>query len=74
MVASANIDDPTPLHEQPSALTTLVRPLFTPFPAGFEAECRKQKKAGETILCLKDEKTVLAQLVGSSPSAPSVDH
>lgn len=65
---TANIDDPTPLQNQPSTLTTLVRPLFTPFPNGFEKKCRDSKRPGEQTLPLKDEKAILTQLVGTSLS------
>ncbi|KAL8283423.1 hypothetical protein RQP46_005833 [Phenoliferia psychrophenolica] len=61
----ANIDDPTPLQNQPSTLTTLVRPLFTPYPNGFAEKCRDSKRAGEQTLPLKDEKAILTQLVAS---------
>ncbi|KAK4703657.1 DNA polymerase alpha subunit A, partial [Phenoliferia sp. Uapishka_3] len=63
--ADANIDDPTPLQNQPSTLTTLVRPLFTPFPTNFDKKCREAKRPGEQTLPLKDEKAILTQLVAS---------
>ncbi|KAK4052007.1 DNA-directed DNA polymerase alpha catalytic subunit pol1 [Microbotryomycetes sp. JL221] len=59
-----NIDDTTPIAQQPSRATTLVRNLFTPFPTGFEELARKNSKPGDAIVITKDEDALLQQLLG----------
>lgn len=67
---TANIDTTVPLEQQPSSVTTLVRPLaphFATFPPGFEAAARNIKSAATkspTLIPMKDEKALLAQFLG----------
>ncbi|KAM0786373.1 hypothetical protein ACM66B_001841 [Microbotryomycetes sp. NB124-2] len=58
-----DIDNTTPIAQQPSRATTLVRNLFTPFPTGFEDLARQNSKAGDAILVVKDEDALLNQLL-----------
>lgn len=68
---AADLDDPKPLEKIPSSVTTLVRNLFTPFPAGFEALARGANPGSRnSIIPFKDEKTMLAQLLGGLDCSP----
>lgn len=68
LTATANLDDARPINEQASSVTTLVRPLLGSFPNGFEAAARAAKKRSNALLVVKDEKALLDQLLGASPS------
>lgn len=64
-----NLEDPRPLQEQPSSVSTLVRPLFGPYPHGFAELAKKTKPAGarvSSIFALADETALLDQLLSRS--------
>ncbi|KAL7410542.1 hypothetical protein BDY24DRAFT_399400 [Mrakia frigida] len=58
---NSNIDDPTPLEKQVSAVTTIVRPLGE-FPPGFVQKCQTEKSKIATV---KTESMLLNNLVAN---------
>ena len=64
LLSTANLDDPRPINEQASTVTTIVRPLMAAFPTGFEAAARTAK--GRSLVVAKDEKALLDKLLGMS--------
>lgn len=62
LLTTANLDDPRPINEQASTVTTIVRPLMAAFPTGFEAAAKTAK--GRSLVVAKDEKALLDKLLG----------
>lgn len=60
VVATVNIDDPTPPEKQPCSVHTVVRPLDR-FPAGFENKARSERSK---IVTVKNEKFLLNNMIG----------